>query len=94
MFEAWKRSLDATIEVPDCEPAINAPSPRGKREPRVGGGGRRGTAAYDTPCASLQEEEEEEGYRVVPFERRRKRRARGKRGGRGGEVERGGFVWL
>lgn len=38
LFEAWKRSLDATIEVPDCEPAINAPSPRGKREPRVGGG--------------------------------------------------------
>lgn len=63
---------------------------RVERAPRRG----RGAAAYDTPCASLQEEEEEEGYRVVPFERRRKRRARGKRGGRGGEVERGGFVWL
>ena len=24
LFEAWKRALDATIEVPDCEPAINA----------------------------------------------------------------------
>jgi len=24
LFEAWKRALDATIEVPDREPAINA----------------------------------------------------------------------
>lgn len=33
LFEAWKRALDATIEVPDREPAINAPpSCRGKRE--------------------------------------------------------------
>lgn len=50
MFEAWKRSLDATIEVPDCEPAINAPSPRGKREPRVGGGGRRRTTPLVQAC--------------------------------------------
>lgn len=42
MFEAWKRSLDATIEVPDCEPAINAP--RGKRERRT-----------TPPCASVHE---------------------------------------
>lgn len=50
LFEAWKRSLDATIEVPDCEPAINAPSPRGKREPRVGGGGRRRTTPLVQAC--------------------------------------------
>lgn len=36
LFEAWKRALDATIEVPDREPAINALSSsssscRGKR---------------------------------------------------------------
>lgn len=31
LFEAWKRALDATIEVPDREPAINALSCRGRR---------------------------------------------------------------
>lgn len=37
LFEAWKRALDATIEVPDCEPAINASSPwRGKRAAKGG----------------------------------------------------------
>lgn len=64
MFEAWKRSLDATIEVPDCEPAINAPSPRGKREPRVGGEGGAVAAAYDTPLCKLAGEGGG-GYRVV-----------------------------
>lgn len=65
MFEAWKRSLDATIEVPDCEPAINAPSPRGKREPRVGGeGGAVAAAAYDTPLCKLAGEGGG-GYRLV-----------------------------
>lgn len=79
LFEAWKRSLDATIEVPDCEPAINAPSPRGKREPRVGGGrGERWRRRRTTPpCASSQEKEE---GGIESFERRRKRRARGKGG--------------
>lgn len=71
MFEAWKRSLDATIEVPDCEPAINAPSPRGKREPRVeeGGGVRH-------PLVQACRRRRRRG--VESFERRRKRRARGK----------------
>ena len=41
LFEAWKRALDATIEVPDCEPAINASS-LVEREPRSSGEGGYG----------------------------------------------------
>lgn len=42
LLEAWKRALDATIEVPDREPAINAPpSCRGRREREREGGGSR-----------------------------------------------------
>lgn len=36
LFEAWKRALDATIEVPDREPAINALSSRRGKRARVG----------------------------------------------------------
>lgn len=32
LFEAWKRALDATIEVPDREPAINALSSVPRKE--------------------------------------------------------------
>lgn len=46
LFEAWKRALDATIEVPDREPAINALSSpsscRRKREGRIQGEDRGG----------------------------------------------------
>lgn len=59
LFEAWKRALDATIEVPDCEPAINASSPW--KESR-GGKGEYGGAGVD----------EGERTREERFERRSK----------------------
>lgn len=86
MFEAWKRALDATIEVPDCEPAINASSPwRGKRASKGGGGGIE---------EGSQTKDRVRWHETMPFERVR-RIDRVKEEGENAEgVKAGGKGWL
>lgn len=77
LFEAWKRALDATIEVPDREPAINAPPPRhGEKE--------RGSISV----CETERERKSEGERM----RKREREDRGRRSRRKDRETRGGDI--
>ena len=88
LFEAWKRALDATIEVPDCEPAINASS-LVEREPRSGEGG------YGRGAGGANEGERTRVVAVVlAIVRKRGGRGRGRGGERAEGVKSGGKGWL